>query len=229
MKKDLILLHGALGAGAQLEKLEDSLSTDYLVHKLDFEGHGARATSADFSIALFAKNLEDYIRENKLNRPDVLGYSMGGYVAIYLSAHQPELVGKIMTLGTKFHWSPSVAAREVKMLNPDVIEVKVPQFAAHLNRMHTAIDWKENMRKTAQMMLAMGEQPPLTDQLIEQVLNPVLLTRGDLDKMVSLEETTYVQNRLQNASFKAFETFDHPMEKVDVNLLSVTAKQFFES
>ena len=47
------------------------------------------------------------------------GHSMGGYVALKLALKRPELVDRIITLGTKFNWTPEVAAKEVKMLNPD--------------------------------------------------------------------------------------------------------------
>ncbi len=38
--KDLLLLHGALGAKSQFDKLADLLCTTYIVHALNFEGHG---------------------------------------------------------------------------------------------------------------------------------------------------------------------------------------------
>ncbi len=52
---------------------------------------------------------------------------MGGYVALYLAKHHLQLVHKIFTLATKFHWDETVAANENKRLQPEGIEEKVPQ------------------------------------------------------------------------------------------------------
>ena len=54
---------------------------------------------------------------------------MGGYVALQLANKHPKYVQKIITLGTKFAWDKETAAKEVKMLNPEKIEEKIPAFA----------------------------------------------------------------------------------------------------
>ena len=106
------------------------------------------------------------------------------------------------------------------MLQPEVIEEKVPKFAEHLNRMHEPNDWKENMRATAEMMLSMGENPPLSQVDLSKVKCPVALTLGGKDAMVSQEETIAVKDQLSNASFHLFEEFEHPLEKIDLIILS---------
>jgi pimeloyl-ACP methyl ester carboxylesterase len=80
----LILLHGALGHANQLHPLADLLKT-YHVHTLNFSGHGGTPMSnASFSIPLFAEEVRQYIRQNNLGNVAIFGYSMGGYVAMYL-------------------------------------------------------------------------------------------------------------------------------------------------
>jgi pimeloyl-ACP methyl ester carboxylesterase len=114
----LLLLHGAVGATDQLEPLADHLKEKYLVHLLNFAGHGgAPLPTDDFSIQLFADETLNYLKQKNIPRISVFGYSMGGYVAMYLARHHPEIVEKIITLGTKFNWDESIAAQETKMLN----------------------------------------------------------------------------------------------------------------
>jgi pimeloyl-ACP methyl ester carboxylesterase len=51
---------------------------------------------------------------------------MGGYVALKTAVLHPGRIEAIVTLGTKFHWDPENASNEVRMLNPEKIEEKVP-------------------------------------------------------------------------------------------------------
>ena len=87
----LLILHGALGASDQFIQLQQSLQESYQVHILDFTGHGqAPDTDAPFSMKLFATNVLDYLDRNKLEKTNLFGYSMGGYVAMYLAKHHHQ-------------------------------------------------------------------------------------------------------------------------------------------
>jgi pimeloyl-ACP methyl ester carboxylesterase len=217
--RKIILLHGALGASAELVALEKALTEKFDVYTLEFDGHGQTALGKDFSVPHFAENLHAFIEANELHGADVFGYSMGGYVALYLAAEHPNLLGRIVTLGTKFHWTPEAAAQEVRMLNPDIIEEKVPKFAAYLAQLHGADLWKENMRNTAQLMLDLGNNELLASRF-SSIQNPCFIGLGERDVMVTLEETQNAVNKLPNASFFSLANTEHPLAKVDVELLA---------
>src|SRR5262245_9692322 len=119
----IILLHGAIGAKDQLAPLVNELSSDFRVHYFSFTGHGGEPMpEEDFSIELFAKQLLNYLDTSKLEQAHLFGYSMGGYVAMYFARQYPERVIRLITLATKFEWNESIAAREVKMLDPMKLE-----------------------------------------------------------------------------------------------------------
>lgn len=218
--KQLLVLHGALGAQQQFEELKSLLSTTFVVHTLNFEGHGGRVSNEPFSMELFVQNVRDYLTENKLSSCSVFGYSMGGYVALKLAAQFPGTVNEIVTLGTKFGWSPEIALKETAMLNPDKIEEKVPKFATALAQLHAPLDWKEVMHKTAQLMTDLGNQPALTEAELEAIAIPVTLLLGSEDVMVTVEETLAVQQQLPNARFEQVAGWQHPIERVNKEELS---------
>jgi pimeloyl-ACP methyl ester carboxylesterase len=212
--KDLILLHGALGGKQQLERTAALLSGSYNVHTLNFEGHGGRASDNVYAIELFAENLLAYLDENGISSCYVFGYSMGGYVALKLAQLHPERIAAIVTLGTKFAWSPEIAAKETAMLNPEKIEEKVPKFAAALEELHAPLDWKEVMHKTADMMRRLGDNPALPDADLAGINTPVKLLLGSEDVMVTRDETEKVQALLPNARFEVIDGWQHPIERV---------------
>ena len=66
MKPTLLLLHGAVGASAQLKPLAEKLSADFDVQLFDFPGHGGKQMpQEDFSIPFFADELSAFINRNE--------------------------------------------------------------------------------------------------------------------------------------------------------------------
>jgi pimeloyl-ACP methyl ester carboxylesterase len=138
----LLLLHGAIGSKEQLQPLATLLTDHYHVHTLNFDGHGGAALpTGNFSIASFAGNVLAYMKEHGVSNAHVFGYSMGGYVGMYLAKHHPLSIKSLVTLATKYYWDPAVAANEVRMLDSDTIRQKVPIFAAQLEQRHAPVDW----------------------------------------------------------------------------------------
>lgn len=216
MSSPLLLLHGAIGAADQLTFLEALPQNSFA---FDFPGHGGKAFPAAFSIRAFTESVLQWMDEKGFATVDIFGYSMGGYVALYLARHYPERVGKIFTLATKFAWDEATAAKEVKMLNPEKIAEKVPKFAAALEKRHAPLDWKEVLQRTADLMLALGKKPELAQEDFAAITHPVLLSVGDRDTMVSIEETMQVYRSLPNAQFMVFPDTVHPIEQINLQQL----------
>lgn len=221
------MLHGAIGASDQLEKLGCELKNQFNVFKMDFVGHGKRADeNTEFSIDIFAKDLDRFLRQNDLIHPIIFGYSMGGYVAIYHSLHFTNKAERIITLGTKFYWTPEIAMKEMKMLNAEIIEEKVPQFAQQLKFRHGEKEWKNVLVKTATMMNEMGKTNPLLPEELKNLDIPIRIGLGDKDQMVSIEETVLFYRSINIGSFYVLPDTQHPLEKVRVEDLCDQIKQF---
>lgn len=218
--KTIVLLHGALGSEFQMIPLKKQLEHTYHVHTFNFEGHGGRANSGEYSIDRFVRNVLDYLNEKELEKVSIFGYSMGGYVALKFAANYPERIEKVATLATKFDWNPQSSEKEVKMLNPEVIETKVPKFADHLKYIHSPLNWKDVLHETANMMIDLGNGKGLKENELKSIQFPVMIGIGDQDNMVSIEETKHVSQQLPNASLKIFKDFPHPIDRMDIQRLA---------
>lgn len=218
--KHIVLLHGAIGAADQLEPLSNTLAQkQFSVHRFSFSGHGNTPFQEAFDIAQFADELDQFIREHALEQPAVFGYSMGGYVALYLAKTKPQVLGRIMTLGTKFAWSPEIAAKEMKMLDADTILHKVPKFAEALKARH-GDQWQTLLQTTAEMMKGLGQKPALTEDDLSAISHNVLIGLADHDSMVSVEETLHVFKTLKQADLYMLPRTKHPIETVNPVLLA---------
>lgn len=225
----LLLLHGAIGAADQLEPLAKALSNRYKVYAIDLSGHGNEPFSCEpYSMMLFANDALKFMEKHGIEKISVFGYSMGGYVGMYLAKHHPERIDKIVTLATKFHWDEETAAKETQMLDPAKIEAKVPAFARALEKRHAGKDWKEVMSRTADMLRSLGADNTLKIDDYKDIQTQCLLLLGDRDKMVGLDETLAVYRTLPNAAMGMLPGTPHPIEQVNVETLSFFISNFIK-
>lgn len=224
---DLLLLHGAIGAKDQLEPLRQTLKGQFEIHTLNFSGHGGQPMGKPFSIEQFAAEVLAYLDAQRIAKTDIFGYSMGGYVALYLAKLHPDRIDRIFTLATKFEWTPEIAEREIRMLNPEKIAEKIPAFAAQLEKRHQPNDWKKVLNQTAEMMVSLGNQNPLKLEDFQNIQNRIRIAIGDQDAMVTLEETIAVYRQLPNATLAVLPDTQHPIEKVNLERLSSELAHFF--
>ena len=223
----LILLHGAVGTKQQLEPLSKALSDHFNIHPINFPGHGGSAMPASaFSIELFASAVLGYMQKNNIELADIFGYSMGGYVAMYLAKHHPEKINRVITLATKFYWDEATSAKEIKMLDANTIQQKVPAFANQLYNRHLPNNWKEVLAQTIMMLTALGLNNTLNTGDYATIYAPCLILLGDRDKMVTLDETVSVYKQLPAAQLAILPNTPHPVEQVNAELLTFMIKQF---
>jgi pimeloyl-ACP methyl ester carboxylesterase len=227
----LLLLHGALGCAAQVrplgKRLRDLLPHGREVAEMDFGGHGSRSPEGGvFDIARFTRDVTVFLCARGIGRADIFGYSMGGYVALSLARESPDLVGRIMTLGTKFAWDASTAAKEAGRLDPAAIESKLPAFAERLRSWHGDA-WPGVVRATAGMMFGLGREPALDVADIRAVRHRVLAAVGDRDAMVSVEETHAVSRWLPAGECLVLPRTPHPLDQVDTAMLADQARAYF--
>jgi pimeloyl-ACP methyl ester carboxylesterase len=222
----LILLHGALGSAAQLLPLKELMDDYFKVHLFNLSGHGGDIPRDPFCMELFSNDVIGYMDGNRIEKADVFGYSMGGYVALWLARFFPGRIKKICTLATKFDWSVESAIKEVSMLNPLKIQQKLPQFAQTLHHRHAPADWKIIMQMTGEMMIDLANHP-LQENDFKQIQNPVMVCIGDKDKMVSVTESENVVQQLSNATLKILAETPHPLESLNLQNLKTLLTRFF--
>ena len=224
----IILLHGAIGAKEQLDPLAHALrELGHDAHTLTFEGHGDRPDRGrPFRAPYFVENILDYLDQAGIEQANLFGHSLGGLVGLGLAHSHPGRVGGTFTLGTKFVWTPEIALKEHKNLNPEKILEKVPKFAAMLAKRHSAIDWQDNMAKSREMMSDFGANPPSFDHFAE-TQQPTVISIGDRDNLSTIEESMQVARTLPQGALQVFPNTKHPIEQVNVPMLADAINRAF--
>ena len=97
--RPLILLHGGLGSGEMFGPILPALTQEHQVILVDLQGHGRRADiDRPLDIRLMADDIAALIEHLGLEKPDVMGYSLGGGVALMTAVRHPELVRRVVVV-----------------------------------------------------------------------------------------------------------------------------------
>src|SRR5712691_11438620 len=95
--RPLILLHGGLGSGEMFGPILPTLSESHRVITVDLQGHGRTADiDRPIDIRLMADDISALIDHIGLDKPDLVGYSLGGGVAFFTAVNHPQKVGKLV-------------------------------------------------------------------------------------------------------------------------------------
>jgi esterase len=94
----LIILHGLFGSSDNWYSLSKIFATKFRVFTIDQRNHGQSPHSDDHSYKLLTEDLEEFINDQKLEKPIILGHSMGGKVAMNFAIKDPSKTGKLIVV-----------------------------------------------------------------------------------------------------------------------------------
>ena len=98
---DVILIPGLSSSPHAFDLLTEELKGRYRVHRIHVQGFAGAAAEDNATgpvAAPVAEDLARYIAEQGLNRPAVIGHSMGGTIGMMLAARHPDSVGRLMVV-----------------------------------------------------------------------------------------------------------------------------------
>ncbi len=133
--RPLILLHGGLGSGEMFGPILPTLAEHHQVIAVDLQGHGRTADiDRPIDIRLMADDIAALIDHLGLDRPDLVGYSLGGGVALQTAVRYPAKVRRLV-----------VASANIR---PDAID---PEIRAQQGQVNAAA--AESMKDTPMYQL----------------------------------------------------------------------------
>jgi len=95
--RPLVLLHGGLMSGEGFDPILPALTAGHQVITVDLQGHGRTADiDRPIDARLIADDIAALIAHLGLDKPDILGYSLGGGVAFFVAVRHPKLIGKLV-------------------------------------------------------------------------------------------------------------------------------------
>ena len=99
--RPLVLLHGGLGSNEMFGPALQTLAAKHQVVAPDLQGHGRTADiDRPIDVRLMADDIAALIEHLGLDKPDVVGYSLGGGVSFFVAVRHPELIRRMVMVST---------------------------------------------------------------------------------------------------------------------------------
>src|SRR5215472_14298656 len=96
--RPVILIPGLESSGEVWNGVAAHLSTRYQVHVLTLAGFAGEPAVPGLRLAGVKDGIISYVRENRLSRPVIIGHSLGGFLALWIAASDPELPSRAIAV-----------------------------------------------------------------------------------------------------------------------------------
>src|SRR5207237_7332154 len=148
---------GGLGAISMFGPNLQALAKGRQVIAADLQAH-CRTADIDRPISpeLMAEDIAALIKHLKLDKPDVMGYSLGGGVAFFVALRHPELVGKLVLVSTPIRrnaFYPDILGQQGQV-TPAAAEAmkQTPMYQLYASIAPRPEDWPRLLGKIGEAM-----------------------------------------------------------------------------
>ncbi|MCZ7669946.1 MAG: alpha/beta hydrolase [Chloroflexi bacterium] len=214
-KDVLLLLPGLIGSiSKQWAAFTRPLSTNYRLVLMDLRGHGrSENNSQNLQIERMLRDIIGLLTYLKSPALHVAGYSIGGYLGLMLAMAQPQQVKTLLMHGVKFYWTEESAQKMRAQLDPDQIISKAPAYADQLAQEHGARQWRILVRQAADLTATLVSHG-IHERELKRLRTPTLISVGDRDELVPLNEAQRLSRTLPNGSLIVLPGVHHPFQTI---------------
>jgi pimeloyl-ACP methyl ester carboxylesterase len=180
--KPLVLLHGGLGAIEMFGPNLPALAKGRQVIGVDLQGHGRTADiDRPIDTAFMADDVAALIKHLGLDRADVMGYSLGGGVALQTAIRHPDVVDRLILVSTPIRrdaFYPEILAQQLQV-NAAALEMlkQTPMYQMYVALAPRPQDFGRLLDKMGE---AMKKDFALTES-IARIKATTLIVAGDAD------------------------------------------------
>lgn len=220
----MVILHGLFGSSDNWLTMAKRLGQFRKLYLVDQRNHGASPHSDEFTYKSMADDLQQFILEHNLERPEVLGHSMGGKTAMQFAADHPELLSKLIVVDIAPKYYPvhhqtilaglnAIDLQQTKsrgdadqQLARYVEQLMVRQFLLkNLKRGNTGFEWKINLEVIEDQIENVGKGL----ESVHMIETPTLFIRGSESKYILDEDFELIEEFFNDAQLKTIEDAGH--------------------
>lgn len=220
--QDMILIHGIFASKEIMNPLFDYYKESYHVISYDVRGHGMSDKPEKFDLDDYADDLKELVNELNLDKPIVIGLSMGSYIALKTAEKYPTILSKIILLGTRGQGKISLMQKAAEENNGnDNIDLKemgrliskrvyapntTPEEIANFYKGNRSeVELTAEQRKNVYASLSCYDMVNDADK----VQIPVLILVGEYDGINPPEESIKVNEMLPTSQLEIIEGAGH--------------------
>jgi pimeloyl-ACP methyl ester carboxylesterase len=178
----LILLHGGLGSSEMFGEVLPLLSNTRQVIAVDLQAHGRTADiDRALSFEAMADDIAALMKYLGIEKADVMGYSLGGGVALHTAVRHPDVVKKLVIVSSAFRrdgWYPEIVAGMAQVGAASAEPMKqTPMYQLYARIAPRPADWPMLLTKIGDLL----RQDYDWSKDVAAIKSPTLLVFGDAD------------------------------------------------
>jgi esterase len=223
----VIILHGLFGQSDNWVTVGRRISDQFHVFIPDQRNHGQSPHSSIHSFPAMADDLTEFIEENQIENPVLIGHSMGGKVAMTYALENPQKVKKLVVVDI----SPRKYAERIthtqvitqmmsidldqiktrgdveKILDSKISDARVRMFIMKnlYYKLHGKLAWRLNLETINQSMDLLFDGI----QSENQYKGPTLFIRGGMSDYVPDEDIPLIKSMFPEAIIKTISGASH--------------------
>jgi pimeloyl-ACP methyl ester carboxylesterase len=214
----LLFLHAAGGAGTWLP-FHGLLARRFEVIAPDHPGFGGSDDMPEVeAIDDLVYHYLDVLDRLGLERVNVVGGSVGGWIAAELAVHSPHRIERLALLGAAGLRVPGNMATDVFLMTPDQVVAtlyKHPEPVLEAMPAEPDVDFILAMQRDMAALARYAWAPYLNDPKLERRLHrvaaPTLVLWADDDRVVPIEHGRRYAERIPDATLRVIEDCGHAM------------------
>lgn len=228
--KNLIMLHGWGQDVSTFWPTLDNLKNNFTLWLIDLPGFGrSDLPKKTYDTKDYAQIISEFIKENKIKKPVILGHSFGGKVAIKLASLYPNLISKLILVGPS-GIKPDLSfknlfiyplAKIIHYLIPDIFNIKSIVRRKFYSKIESDYANAGLMRDTLLKTL----KEDLTSNLAK-IETETLLIWGERDRAVPLKYGNRMYQLIKNSKLVILENEGHFLHVHDPERLTYYVKDF---
>lgn len=233
----ILLIHGMAGSSRTWKDVTEILVVNHTVIAPDLLGHGESAKPmGDYSLGAFASGLRDLLGLIGVERCTVVGQSLGGGVAMQLAYQHPELVERLVLvgsggLGREVNWMLRLLTLPgAELLMPVIFPRFVADKGNDMNRLlhrrgirapHLGEMWRayaslsgaQNRGAFLRTLRAVvdpgGQTVSAMDRIYLAARMPTMIVWGDQDPIIPIEHAYAAHERIEGSRLEVMEGCGH--------------------
>jgi esterase len=223
----LIILHGLFGVSDNWVTIGKKLAEHYRVFIPDLRNHGRSPHSAVFDFPALEDDLLEFIETHDLEKPVLMGHSLGGKTAMHFALHQPQMVDKLVVVDISLRKYPHNEEHQMlinaildadlaeshtrgdvdKQLMRTISSQKLRQFVLKnlYWRERGKMGWRLNIKAINENLHAIFEGVTVSGEYA----GPSLFIRGGLSEYISDEDIETIRKKFPGAVVRTIAQATH--------------------
>ena len=187
--KPIILLNPNCVNTSLMKPIAKKLEEKYQVYIFDRRCCGKSEKNCTLTYEESAKDVNEFIKKLKLDKPYLLGCSGGGTVALNVAINYPESISKLIICS-------GVARNEI---------VEKPNYAKIMEK----IPWYPGKKNNEMFEKMNSEAYSISEDELKNIIVPTLVVNGGIKDLIPKKEAEYIYENINNSELCILEREGH--------------------